>query len=79
MIFTMKYIISTALMIENPVRSPIVPPMAESMSTGLADLSIVTLSNTGVSNFIWINLRFSLFNSKPRDREMIIYLGVNKT
>ena len=34
-----KYMISTPLMIENPVRSPIVPPIADNMSTNLAFLS----------------------------------------
>ena len=48
-ILNKKYKISTALMIEKPVRSPIVPPIAESMSTNFAALSLVTLSNTGVS------------------------------
>ena len=35
-ILAMKYIISTALMREKPVRSPIVPPIADSWSTNLA-------------------------------------------
>ena len=41
--------ISTPLMIENPVKSPIVPPIVDSMSENFADLSFVTLSNVGVS------------------------------
>ena len=45
MILTPKYKISTALMMENPVRSPMVPPIADNMSTNLAALSLVTLSN----------------------------------
>ena len=36
-------------MIENPVRSPIVPPIADNMSTNLADLSFVIRSNVAVS------------------------------
>ena len=36
MILTPKYIISTALMREKPVRSPMVPPIADSWSTNLA-------------------------------------------
>ena len=48
-IFITKYTISTALMMENPVRSPIVPPIADNMSTGFAALSLVILSNVGVS------------------------------
>ena len=36
MILAMKYIISTALMREKPVRSPMVPPIADSWSTNLA-------------------------------------------
>ena len=38
-IFIPKYTISTALIIENPVRSPMVPPIADSMSTNFAALS----------------------------------------
>ena len=49
MILVAKYIISTALMIENPVRSPIVPPIADSISINLADLSLMILSKAGVS------------------------------
>ena len=37
---------------ENPVRSPMVPPIAESMSTNFAALSLVILSNVGVSKNI---------------------------
>ena len=48
-IFPVKYRISTALMMENPVRSPMVPPIADSMSTNFAALSLVILSNVGVS------------------------------
>ena len=44
-----KKIISTPLIIENPVRSPMVPPIADIISTNLAALSFVTLSNVGVS------------------------------
>ena len=44
-IFNPKKIISTALMKENPVRSPIVPPIAESISTSFAALSFSILSN----------------------------------
>ena len=47
--FAAKYTISTALMMENPVRSPMVPPIADNMSTNFAALSLVTLSNVGVS------------------------------
>ena len=35
-ILTKKYMISTALMREKPVRSPMVPPIADSRSTNLA-------------------------------------------
>ena len=37
---------------ENPVRSPMVPPIADSMSTNFAALSLVILSNVGVSKNI---------------------------
>ena len=59
MILDAKYKISTPLMIENPVRSPMVPPIADNMSTNFADLSLVMISNVGVSKYILTNL--SLF------------------
>ena len=46
---TTKYKISTPLIIENPVRRPIVPPIADNTSINLAALSLVILSNVGVS------------------------------
>ena len=52
-----KYKISTPLIIENPVRSPIVPPIADSLSTNFAALSLVILSNVGVSKCILTDLR----------------------
>ena len=55
-IFHMKYKISTALMMENPVRRPMVPPIAENLSTTFAALSLVILSNVGVSKYILTNL-----------------------
>ena len=39
-----KNTVSTPLMMENPVRSPMVPPMADNMSTNLAALALVILS-----------------------------------
>ena len=51
----MKYIISTALMIENPVRSPMVPPIADNISKNFAALSLVILSNVDVSKEILTN------------------------
>ena len=59
-----KYKISTPLMMENPVRSPIVPPIAESMSANFAARSIVILSNVGVSKKILTYL-IRFFHSKP--------------
>ena len=59
MIFAAKQRISTPLMMENPVSSPMVPPIAETQSTNFADLSLVILSNVGVSKYILTNL--SLF------------------
>ena len=53
----MKYRISTPLMIENQVSNPIVPPIAESISTNLADLSFVILMNVGVSKYILTSLK----------------------
>ena len=48
-ILTAKYPTSIALMIENPVRSPMVPPIADNMSINFAALSMVIVSNVGVS------------------------------
>ena len=52
--------ISTPLMMENPVRSPMVPPKADNWSTNFAALSLVILSNVGVSKYIltYLNLFF---------------------
>ena len=36
-------------MIENPVRSPMVPPIADNISTNFAALSFLILSKVGVS------------------------------
>ena len=44
-----KYKISTAPMIERPERSPMVPPIADNMSTNLAASSLVILSNVVTS------------------------------
>ena len=52
-----KYIISTPLIIEKPVRRPIVPPIADSLSTNFAALSLVIRSNVGVSKCILTYLR----------------------
>ena len=51
----MKNKISTPLIMENPVRSPIAPPIADNMSTNFAALSLVILSNVGVSKEILTN------------------------
>ena len=58
-----KYIISTPLIIENPVKSPMNPPIADIMSSGFAALSFVILSNVGVSKCILMNCSSFLFNS----------------
>ena len=44
-----KYKISAALIIEKPVKSPIVPPIVDKMSENFAVLSFVILSYVGVS------------------------------
>ena len=69
-ILAAKYTISTPLMIENPVRSPIVPPIADNWSTNLAALSLVILSKVGVLNLILIYLRFGLY-SKAREKQIV--------
>ena len=43
-------------MIENPVNNPMVPPIVDKTSTNLADLSLVILSNVGVSKYILMYL-----------------------
>ena len=48
-IFVAKNRISTPLIMENPVRSPMVPPTADSISTNFAASSMVILSNVWVS------------------------------
>ena len=48
-IFPAKYKISTPLMMENPVSSPIVPPIVDNISSNFAALSLVILSNVEVS------------------------------
>ena len=74
----MKKMISTPLMIENPVRSPMVPPIADSMSTNLADLSFVILSNVGVSKNIRTYFRLffhwlSIFEEKTYQCYVFFY------
>ena len=59
-IFTAKYGISTAVMIVNPVRSPKVPPIAESILTKVVALSFVILVKTKSSKFNLIYLSPSL-------------------
>ena len=71
MILNMKQIISTALIRENPVRRPIVPPIADNLSTNFAALSFVTLSKVGVSKNILTNLR-SFLNGLTKRKQ--IYL-----
>ena len=39
-------------MMENPVSSPMVPPIVDNMSSNFAALSLVILSNDGVSKEI---------------------------
>ena len=56
-IFPTKYSISTPLMMENPVRRPMVPPIADNMSTNFAALSFSILSNVGVSKNILTDLK----------------------
>ena len=50
-ILAAKKRISTPLMMENPVSRPMVPPIADNMSTNFAALSLVILSNVGVSKY----------------------------
>ena len=54
-------------MIEKPVRSPIVPPIADNMSTNFAALSLVILSKVGVSKKILTIFR-SFFHSESKKK-----------
>ena len=59
-------------MIENPVKSPIVPPIAESLSTSFADLSLLITSNVGVLNSIFTYFKLFLYsNSKMKQAERL--------
>ena len=59
-------------MIEKPVRSPIVPPIAERISTNFAAWSFVILSKVEVSNLIFTNLRLGLMISKSKHIYQIV-------
>ena len=58
-------------MMENPVRSPMVPPIADNMSTNFAALSFVILSKVGVSKKILTTLSL-FFHSKSKQINMRI-------
>ena len=60
MLLKMKYRISIALITENPVKSPMVPPTAEIQSAIFILLSFVILSKVGVSKKIRTNCSFVL-------------------
>ena len=66
--FAIKYTISTAVMIENPVRSPIVPPISPSILTNVAVLSLMTVVKTGVSKFILMNLKSCLCSYSKNEK-----------
>ena len=60
-----KKIISNPLMMENPAKSPMVPPMVDSFDSRFAFSSIVILSKVGVPKFILTNFRFTfVLNAK---------------
>ena len=54
-----KKIISNPLMMENPAKSPMVPPMVDSFDSRFAFSSFVTLSKVGVSKLILTHFRFT--------------------
>ena len=60
-------------MIENPVRSPMVPPIAESISTNFAALSFLILSNVGVSKNILTYLKYLGLGSIEVPRKKVMY------
>ena len=53
---------------ENPVRSPMVPPIADNMSTNFAALSLVILSKIGVSKYI-LSILNLFFHWKSKEWE----------
>ena len=60
-------------MIENPVRSPMVPPIAESISTNFAALSFLILSNVGVSKNILTYLKYLGLDSIEVPSKKVMY------
>ena len=78
-IFVAKNTISTAVIIVNPVKSPNVPPIAESILTNVAAFSLVTRSNVEATNFNLINLKSCLFSySKNTFYYKPVVTSVNK-
>ena len=59
-------------MIEKPVRSPMVPPIADNMSTNFTFLSLVILSKVGVSKYILMTVKFVLYCKPKRDKKSSI-------
>ena len=57
--------ISTPLMMENPVRSPIVPPIRLNWAPILIFLSLSMLSKVAVSKQIWTSWRVDFTSSSP--------------
>ena len=60
-ILNTKQMISTPLMMENPVRRPIVPPIVESFVSKFAFSSFIILSKLGVAKLIWTKWSFCFF------------------
>ena len=69
-ILSAKYTISRRLIIEKPVKSPIVPPTVARMLVNLAASSMVTRSNVGVSKKILTKLRLFGIRKSNRDVSM---------
>ena len=64
--FVMKQIISTPLMIENPVRRPNVPPMRLNWASNLIFLSLSISSKEAVSKKIRTKFNLDSGNSSPK-------------
>ena len=81
-ILTAKYEISTPLIMENPVNSPIVPPTAASLVSKFAFSSLVILSNIEVSKRIFT--QYSLVSEAEKGETLLslkqnrIILGICK-
>ena len=62
---------------ENPVNSPIVPPIADNMSTPLAALSFTILSNVVASKYILTNRRFNSNSESKKIEQLFVFYNIS--